>query len=210
MGSAASQEPAAAGQQQPCAPAPPAADPPSQPQPQAAVTAGVQASAGAVEPLDRLQHRAAVARHVRVDGGVVKPGWAARNFPHQFVEPRTAVAFLKAFDGGEGAKLRKPDAFQPILLGEALTTVNGATWTRQRPAFLAAAGGGPSQQQARHAKALRMAAEFALTVPTAQAAYEDSTAMCVPDAARFAQLLATRGLVSAVLGCEEAGEGPGA
>jgi hypothetical protein len=165
------------------------------------------------------------------------PGMEERGDPHHFVEPRTTAAFLKAFDGGEGAQLRKPDALHPVLLGEALTgvrtravrtkgrrhasahdlrepwpvprpepaAVNGATWTRQRSAVLAAAGGGISQQQARHAKAARLAAEFVLSVPTG--VDDDSGAVCVPDASLFGRIVAARGLVAAVVGCEEAGEG---
>lgn len=104
--------------------------------------------------------------------------------------PQLAAAVFGEYDGGADGLAKAPPVRQ-LLLGCSLTGVSGADWARQRPAVVAAAGGGLSVQAARHAAAAADAAALALQL---------SAAGQVPDSLAFAQAVAARGVSRAVLG----------
>ena len=123
-------------------------------------------------------------------GGSLRLGPASRRW---LISPDAAVTLLKSADGGAAAGLAKPAGSH--LLAGSLTASSGADWDRQRPAVAAVAGGGLALQASRHAAAALAAASFATSAASAGA---------VPDAALFAQQAAARGVVAALLGCDEA------
>lgn len=151
---------------------------------------GQASTSAAPLPLGLLQQHAAWAAGCRSTGDI----FSQRQGTNWLVCPAVAAQLLKQYDGGTGAALSKPKVRNRALLRDALTAVSGDTWSRQRPAFLAAAGGGASAQAARH----RAAVDAAVQVGLAQAAR-----LRVLDALECARLTAARGIVGAVLGMDD-------
>lgn len=116
----------------------------------------------------RLQRHAEWAAQCRAAGVLISSGNPSRGRFPQVLCPALGGELLRLHDGGAGANLAKPGAQHkgaaPTkgLLTEALTVVSGEAWSRQRPAVVAAAGGGPSAQSARHRDAVREAVELAV------------------------------------------------
>ncbi|PNH03038.1 hypothetical protein TSOC_010934 [Tetrabaena socialis] len=139
-----------------------------------------------------LQQRAEWAAERREGGQLL----AERVGVNWLVCPAAAAELLRQHDGGAGAGLVKPDKHRKLLLHASLTGVSGADWTRQRPAFVAAAGGGPAVQRARHGEAVAQAAGLAVDVVVASSCR-------VRDVSELAQRVAARGIVGAVVGAAE-------
>ena len=108
---------------------------------------------------------------------------------------RDMIGLLEADDN-----LPKPTANKQTLLREALTSVSGADWKRQRPVVIAAIGGGQSVQERRHQQAVVSATSLAMRLITQGSIFDVPGSFRVPDIIDWASKVASRGIVSALLG----------
>jgi cytochrome P450 len=139
----------------------------------------------------QLQHRVAWGHECRNDSFSV----ASNRGRLWIVNPYLANELLSASDGGAGLLIKADFSKKRMsLLSHSLTQADGVDWNRQRPAVLAAIGGGIAVSANRHKQAARQAAELALELIDSD---------CLDDVMDIALRVAARGIVAAVAGSTE-------
>ena len=143
-------------------------------------------------PPGPLQNRCAWAHEVVCEQ---QKDHAMNNGRLMVLNPETS-SYILSLDNGTGI-LRKDDNTKKraSLLSSSLTQSDGEDWQRQRPAVVAAIGGGITIQQKRHSCAAMQAADLADTL----AANVDG----VPDVMDFSLRVAARGIVASVAGSSD-------
>jgi cytochrome P450 len=137
-----------------------------------------------------LQHRVAWGHECRNECSAV----ASNRGRLWIVDPYLANELLSASDGGVGLLIKADFSKKRMsLLSHSLTQADGVDWNRQRPAVLAAIGGG-TVSASRHKQAACQAAELARELI-------DSDRM--DDVMDFALRVAARGIVAAAAGSTE-------
>ena len=139
-----------------------------------------------------LQYRCAWAHEVVCEQ---QKDLAINNGRVMILNPETS-AYVLSFDNGTGI-VRKDDNTKKraSLLSSSLTQSDGEDWQRQRPAVVAAIGGGITIQQKRHSCAAMQAADLADNL----AANHEG----VPDVMDFSLRIAARGIVASVAGSSD-------